>query len=267
MKTILVATDYSKAATNALHYTANLAAVMDAKIVIFNAFNVSEHALNGLVSATTIDAMQAQKTKQLNLLAESTSLKYHLEVDAVSQMGNIEELLLTHVASTKPDLVVFGMESNILAYEWFGNTTTSLIKALTVPVLVVPNEAPYVSVNRIVFAYDPKFVSAKNDFLMLREITNQFNAKLEVFHVNTSPSEHTALSTVETVLEDVSFIYQEVNSTQVPESIATEVEKFGANLLVMVPHKATFFESLTKGSTTRKFALKSRIPLLVLPND
>ncbi|WP_258097363.1 universal stress protein [Marinoscillum pacificum] len=267
MKTILVATDYSKAANNALKYAANLAAVLDARLVLFNAFKVSEHALNGLASSTSIDHMTDQKRQQLKELAERTSLKYHLEVEAVSHQGDIEELLKRQTEQSKPDLVVLGMESNILAYEWFGNTTTSMIKTLKVPIMVVPNEVPYENINRIVFAYDPKFVSESNDFLLLREITNQYNAKLEVFHVNTNQSEHVALSSVEEVFEDVSFIYHEIESSNVPASISSEVEKFGANMLVMVPHKVTFFESLTTGSTTRKFALKSKIPLLILPNS
>ena len=92
MKTILVATDYSKAANNALKYAANLAAVLDARLVLFNAFKVSEHALNGLASSTSIDHMMDQKRQQLKELAEHTSLNYHLEVEAVSHQGDAEEL-------------------------------------------------------------------------------------------------------------------------------------------------------------------------------
>ncbi|MAE86801.1 MAG: hypothetical protein CMB80_28965 [Flammeovirgaceae bacterium] len=267
MKTILVATDYSKAANNALHYAANLAAVFGAKIELFNAFKISTHALNGLASSASIDHMNDQKRKQLEDLANQTASNYHLTVTAICEMGNAEDLMVNHINHTSPDLVVLGMESNVLAYEWFGNTTTALIKALNVPILVVPNEVPYESIDRIVFAYDPKFVNGSNEFLALKEITNQYNAKLEVFHVNTAKNKQVVSGhNVETVLEDVSYVYHEVEGENIPESIAQEVVNFGADLLVMVPHKPSFFESLTIASTTRKFALRSRIPLLILPN-
>ena len=53
----------------------------------------------------------------------------------------------------------------------------------------------------------------------------------------------------------------------VVDGIEREIRETKADLLVMVPHKLNFWESLFHQSTTRSMALRAHIPILVLPNS
>ena len=107
----------------------------------------------------------------------------------------------------------------------------------------------------------------------MKEVASKFDAKLEVFHVETKTKEGVSMAGLEqvtgdadSILEDVDHTYSTVESPRIAEGIIQEVEAYKADILAMVPHKVGFFESLFKGSTTRKMVLKTRVPLLVLPN-
>lgn len=268
MNTVLVATDYSQTANNALAYAAQLAKLFDAKIQLFHAFQLSEHVLNGLASTATIDLMARENKQRLVALATQTAANYGLQVEAVSKTGTVEEQLVPFIEEYTPDLLVVGMDTDVLAYKWFGNTTTSLIKVLHMPLLVVPNGAKLEQISRILLAYDPKFIKETNEFNLLKEIARRCEAELEVFHVNTPTQlEPAPIDRLETVLEGVDYFYQEVDHEDVRESIEQEVADFEANLLVMVPHQPSFLEALIHGSATRQLVLKSHTPLLVLPNN
>jgi nucleotide-binding universal stress UspA family protein len=262
MNTIIIATDYSPAATNALQYAASLASVVKADLVLFNSYHLSPHAANGLVSPTAIDQMIEHNNDDLQKLADETAKKYDL-------IGELAQYAADHNA----DLVVMGMETNLIEYELFGNTTTAAIKRLKCPVLVVPGDVPFKGIGKILYAYEHTCLDQDNHLDVMKEIARKFAAELQVFHVDTKAKEGAAVavedsvtSTVDGLLEDLDHTYNFVGYPKIGEGIARGVEAFEADLLVMVPHKAGFLESLLKGSNTRSMTLKTRVPLLVLPN-
>ncbi|MEQ6121448.1 universal stress protein [Reichenbachiella sp. MALMAid0571] len=273
MKTIIIATDYSAVASNALQYAANLACVVNADLVLFNTYHLSGHASNALITPMEIDRMVSKNEKHMQELANETAQKYHLNVTWVSKMNDTVEELEKYVNTHSADLVVMGMESNLIEYTLFGNTTTKAIQRLKFPVLVVPNDVPFKPIERILYAYDQNFLDQHNHLDLMKEIARKFEAKLQVFHVETktkdavhTPHQDQAVGTIDHILEDVDHTYSIVENPRIAEGIIHEVEVYQADILAMVPHKQGFLESLLKGSTTRKMALTIRIPLLVLPN-
>ncbi|MEQ9376064.1 MAG: universal stress protein [Imperialibacter sp.] len=273
MNTIIIATDYSPAATNALQYAASLASVVKADLVLFNSYHLSPHAANGLVTPTGMEQMIDHNNNDLQKLANETAEKYDLKVSWVSKTNDTIGELANYAAAQHADLVVMGMESNLIEYELFGNTTTAAIKRLNCPVMVVPNDVPFKGIEKILYAYEHTCLDQDNHLDLMKEIARKFAAKLQVFHVDTKAKEGVAvavedtwISEVDGLLEDVAHTYSFVGNPKIGEGIARGVEAFEADLLVMVPHKTGFLESLLKGSNTRSMTLRTRVPLLVLPN-
>ena len=66
--------------------------------------------------------------------------------------------------------------------------------------------------------------------------------------------------------KDITYDFKQVEEAGVINGIEKEINEFGADLLVMVPHKLNVWESLLNQSTTRSMCLRTTIPLLVLPN-
>ena len=85
MKAILVATDHSVVAANAVNYAAHLAKDISANLVLFNVFKLSVHANNSLVSATS---MQNLKEKSENQLIElKAKIETAFQIDVTWELG------------------------------------------------------------------------------------------------------------------------------------------------------------------------------------
>ena len=273
MKTIIVATDYSNTANNALQYAAHLASVIHADLVLFNAFQLPVHASNTLIAPAGIDKLVAHNENRLQALAAETARKYPIKVGWVSKISDTVDELERQVDAYHADLVVMGMESNLLEDKLFGNTTTAAIRRLKFPVLVVPNDVPFKGIDKILFACEYSYLDENNNLELLKEFAQKFNARLQVFHVETNKKEVVPMAldmltiyAMDEKLAGVDHAYSYTEREDIGEGITKGIQAFQADMLVMVPHKAGFLASLFKGSITRKMTLRTKVPLLVLPN-
>src|SRR5690606_26392174 len=183
MKTILVATDYSKAASNATNYAAALARDMGAKLIMYNALQISVHTANSLIPATGIDDLLNANKAKLKKLADTISSSYKIEVDTLSKFSYVSDELKDHVENLKADMVVMGMRSKGVD-GFFGSTTTQVISNARFPVLVVPEKVSYKGIGRILFACDYNCLMPDNNLPLLKDLALQLHAEVEVLQVN-----------------------------------------------------------------------------------
>jgi len=272
MKTILVATDYSVTATNALHYGASLARAFDAELILFNVYNLSAHVRNALIGPEAIDHIIKNNEDRLNEVATETAKRYQIKVKPVVRTTDTVEEMGVYLDANPVDLVVMGMDRNLPENQLLGNTTTTAIRRIKYPLLVVPNDISFEGIKRILYACEYTYLSKDNHLSMLKEMARKFNAQLQVLHVEAEIKEQAEIKfdkqvhVVDAILEDTEHSYNLVENASVGAGILQEVQAWQADLLVMVPHKTHLLESFLKGSDTRKMALRTRVPLLVLPN-
>ncbi|MEZ4937274.1 MAG: universal stress protein [Crocinitomicaceae bacterium] len=270
MKTILVATDYSAPAENAVEFAAQLAKTIGAELTLFNVYKMNIHASNSFSSLAHIEKMKKQNADELSAHAIKIGDKYGVQTS--SETGEIDtvESLKQYTKSHPVDLVVMGIESNLTEYKLFGNTTTEAIKLMQFPLLVVPNDIKFEGIKKITYACETSYLNENCRLDVLKEFVKACQADLEVLHVVTDHSENPKNEALEelinTMLNDLQHHFRYVSNSKIGEGIETGLEEFGANLLVMVPHKMGFFESMTKGSQTSKMTVRTRLPLLVIPN-
>ena len=271
MKTYIVATDFSENAGNALQYAGALAAYTNASIILFNAYTVPVHAATGLVSAAGVEELLKANDEHLSELAEPISRQYGVKITSTSKLGEIVYTIDELVAHTKADLVIMGMHAQKWSDRVFGNHTTAVIRKAQYPVLVVPPEATFLGVKKILYAFDGNKEFSPGSLSVLSDVVARFNAEVQVFHVVTPNAESKleeakVYAETQKAFKDVSYDYKNVEEAEVIKGIEKEINEFGADLLVMVPHKLNVWESLLNQSTTRSMCLRTHIPLLVLPN-
>jgi nucleotide-binding universal stress UspA family protein len=270
MKKIIVATDYSAIANNALQFGANLARVFQAELILFNVYHMSAHVSNARVSPEAIDHIIQDNENRLKALAEETAQQYQINVRWASKITDTVGELENYAIAEHTDLVVMGMESNLAEYKLFGNTTTAAIGRLKFPVLVVPKNVRFKGITKVLYACEYSYVSKDNHLDLLKEFTRQFGAALQVLHVETRTPVPAMIedqgSAIDSIMEDVDHTYTVVKNRSIRDGIIQGVENWQADLLVMVPHKAGFLESFVKASMTREITLRTPVPVLVLPN-
>lgn len=273
MKTFIVATDFSDEAENALEYAGASAKQIGAKVVIFNSFSIPVHTANSILPATAIDNLAAQNKILLRERTSKLSQKYGIEVDFESRLlGEVVDELDDLFAKYDGSIIVMGMAANSIAQDLFGNTTTAAIMRLSFPVLSIPLGAKFKNVKKILFACDVMRGVQKDILDRIKKIASALNAEIEVFHVQNKVKQLqedenylTETDKIDEALEGVTHSYKDVVSNAVIKEIENEYQKFGADLLIMIPQRYGFWESFLHRSKTRMMASNSNIPLLSIP--
>lgn len=270
MKTIVVSTDYSATAGNALEFGAALAQTFNANLVLFNVYHPSVHVSNSLMTPDEIDRIVKNNEDRLEKLKNDVAQRYQIHVSCIIRTGDTVARLEESATTADADLVVMGVDSNLWDYKIFGNTTTAAIRQLKTPILIVPNDVQFKGIRKILYACEYAYLTHDNQLDLLKEIARKFKAALQILHVETRKQIPVAvdeeIGVVNVMMEDVDHTFSFVDNANVHDGIMQGVADWQADLLVMVPHKAGFWESLLKTSNTREMAVRTRIPLLVLPH-
>jgi len=270
--TIIAATNFSPIASNAVNYAAALAKATGAKLVLFNSFSLSVHSANSLITA---DAMQKQITKATSRLetfgAELAAL-FKIEVDSFCSYSLLEVELASIIKNTEASLVVMGMAERSFEQELLGNSTTLVIKNVDIPVLAVPENARFQGIKKILYACDTLNFTSIKRLSWLKQTVSSLEAEVEFFSVDEKlddlkkqQNEIFLHSSIEKEFENVKYLYKTVRSNAVINEIKEEIKNYNADMLIMVPQKYGFWDSLVHKSKTRIMATGLDIPLLSFP--
>ncbi len=273
MKTIIVATDFSDEAENAVQYAAALSQQIGGKIILFNAYTPSVHVSNARLSPKALDESAARVRKRLAEQAASLSENYAIEVSSyTSMMGDIGEEVSKLFSTYRADLLVLGMAARSLEQDLLGNTTTTLIHQFEFPVLAVPRGATFEGIDRILFACDNLQGVHRLILDEIKSLALGLKASVEIFHVNNRIQkiqeegiDDDTIANFGEGLEGVTYYYKDVESNAVIKAISDELVDIQADLLVMLPVKYGFWASLIHRSKTRIMASGLSIPLLSIP--
>ena len=269
MKTILIATDFSNASRNASLYGVELAKALDAKIILFNAYEVPKPAPGLGVSVSRYDIMM-QTDKRL--LEESDFLDPKREIiEIICDEGVPEDAIINIANEKKVDFIIAGMKgSGKNLKKIFGSTATSLIKRSDIPVIIVPEEAKFSIPKKILYASDSMSDTNIEHVDQIKPITETFESKLYVVRVvkDEYAEIFERLNTPGKLREelkklDASFEYPV--DTDIRHALNEFIKKHHADMLVMMPHKHDWLERLFKKSETKDMIFHAHIPILVIP--
>lgn len=272
MKTIVVATDYSKAADNALDYAAAFARCTASKIVLFNAFHLPIPASTPPFPVPDIHELMAINKARLEQLAAGITHTYGIIVESVSITGSFREELDEVVQRFDAALVIMGMRTGSLSRSLFGSATTAIIRHGRFPVLVVPDNARFQGIAKILFACDFNSLKGNNQLDMLQALAQTFKARVQVFHVEQEEEELVPAGKapdtpkLERILRGIKHTYRNLQEVEVVDGIEQGIQDYMPDLLVMVPNKPDFLDRLLNLSNTRKMVLQTHVPLLTIPN-
>jgi nucleotide-binding universal stress UspA family protein len=272
MKTIIVATDFSPVADNAVAYAADLAKRIQAKLVLFNAFILPVAASNTLITGSAYEELVEESLTRLRKNTLSISAAGNIEVAHELKFDNVVEELELLQVQYKADLVVLGMEESSLEQDLLGNTTTSAIRKLHCPVLVVPSGAKFLGMKKVLYSCDIVNGLSASVFANIKKLVNELNSDIEIFYVDekikelvNQDSASPVPEVISTELEGINYVYKNVQAASIIGRIKKEIHAFGSELLIMVPEKHGFWDSLLHRSKTRIMAAGLDIPLLSLP--
>ncbi|RYY60349.1 MAG: universal stress protein [Chitinophagaceae bacterium] len=271
MKPIIVPTDFSAAALSAVNYAADMALALDAPLIIVHVYQIPIAVTETANVMIPVEELEATAEEHLAALKKDvrhiTSNKLQIETEA--RLGDVAEELESCCLKHDPFLVIMGTTGHS-AFERtvFGSTTLSVIKNSTYPLLAVPKGTEYgTGISRIGLAWDFTKTSSGLPLALIQSIVTAFRASLDVIHVDTANDHNTAQPTdpnVEQVLASVSARYHHVQHHDLGEGINAFAEKNNLDILITIPRKHSFFESLFNRSSTNELIQESHLPVLCI---
>ncbi|WP_166922971.1 universal stress protein [Flavobacterium poyangense] len=277
MKKILFPTDFSEAATNAFVHALEFAKIVNAELILLHTFEIPVYdsqffpenyaAIYSSVELAKFEMFKNEIPK-LRAIAEERKLG-HIVIKHRLMDGDLLYNLKNAVKEDNVDFVIMGTSG---ASDWtkffLGSNTSSVISGVEVPVLCVPVDAKFKKIKIIGFTtrYREK---DKKELRKVLEIAKKTNAKVKSLYVRTSNSD-VADTTVkewekEFAKENVDFLV--LPCDEVKETILDFVLYKEVDILSMITHKRSFFESLFDSSFTKKLTKQVPVPVLIMHED
>ncbi|MCX6206415.1 MAG: universal stress protein [Bacteroidetes bacterium] len=274
MKTILVPTDFSDTARNAARYALALANQIEAsKIVLYNAFQapVSVDPMVPTVQLLDMDLMKKSSEEGLQQFKEELKSEPFgsIEIDTFSEYnvltGGINDLSKAVAA----DFIVMGITGGGAVTETLiGSNAVSVSLHSTIPVIIVPPEASFKKINQVLLACDFKQVLETTPVKPLKKLLESTGAALHVLHVNSSSEKALNVSFETMVLDGLlkgnNPQYHFVENESFTVGINLFADNNNIDMIITMPKKHGFFDSLFKKSHTKRLAFHSHLPLMVM---
>lgn len=271
-KKILLLTDFSPAALNAIQYAQRLFEGMAVDFHLVNAYRVEPDLLNpDLYVAEFAQRNSEQQLTQLlsRVSAEALSPSFTYQTRAcVGSPLEVAEILQT---KEHYDFVVAGSTTTD-AYAWQGTMATGLIRRIKTNILIVPEVFPLNPIQHILLASDYHTFNDINNLQTVKDLARLKHARLTLLKVFNEPagsdelpgekdaSRHQFLAFFEGVSSDFYFIREQDAAKGITDYLAVHP----VELLVTVPHHTSFWDALNGRSLTRKLVFHTSVPLLAL---
>ncbi|TLF47084.1 universal stress protein [Maribacter aurantiacus] len=279
MKKIILPTDFSENAWNAIFTALKIYADVTCHFYIVNAYEPSVLKPLGAQGHKRLDviydSLSQQSNKELKEILtylEKNHKNPHHSFETVSVESTLEEAMYKIAQEKDADLIIMGTQGATGAKQVFlGSNTVKVLNKLTnVPILAVPDSFNFQKLKTVIFSTD--FMKGYDKFELdsLLEMATIWNANIEIIHVAEEFVLNETQETNKAILEE-RLSGMEFTFTDLPfkSSTAYTIGQHTANraydILGMIRHHHTFWEKVIGEPVVKKIAFHSTIPVLFLP--
>lgn len=262
MKKILVPTDFTSLANNALNYAFSLAGILKCEVVILHADQPDPKDLSALID----------EVNTLTGASRNFNITYLTTPKQFSSI-TINEL----VVKSKINLIIMGTSGQDMSVEkeLFGTNAADIAEHAKCPVICVPAGYNHTAIKKIAFAADLNFINQQATPVI--NFAKTLSAALHLFHVvpvfpdlgDTEKMDVNSKIDKLKIKYNYSEIYYTVEKTkhdnEILKGIITFISHNEADLLVMFHDHLSALDELFTKSNVEKVLSHIKIPLLVFP--
>jgi nucleotide-binding universal stress UspA family protein len=278
MKTILIPTDFSHNASNAIAYALNLFLNQPVKLYFLHVTHpVADMPGSSIeyfepVTYQTDEEIITITKNQLQKIANQHQLSLdHFNYEIVSEIGFAGDLIVSSANHLNCDLIIMGTKgASGLSQLFIGSITASVIKKSPISVIAIPENYTYKKIDKIVFATDYEGISNKKTLQPLFELASKFDSKILMFHAIEAKEpiaayiEELQVWKAEKNFHHVKHSNSIASCENIPDGILDFAGENEADMIALIPHTYGFFGNLLHKSVTKQIAFESKIPILSL---
>jgi nucleotide-binding universal stress UspA family protein len=270
MKTIVVATDFSKTALNATNYAVDMALSIQADILLLYVHQAPVVYIDVPMTASEYEMMNDAK-KSLSQLQKQLINKTNgkLNIKTEISAGVFFNELKSVCEKIKPYAVVMGSQGTTAAERvFYGGHTIYAMNHLKWPLITVPPGAGFSQIKKICLACDLDEVVESTPIDEIKRLVNDFQAELHV--INSGKKEPPGADTVfesgmlQEMLGSLNPQYHFINNENIDEGIINFVEKNKIDLLIALPKSKGLLKKIIHKSVSKQLILHSHVPVIAM---
>lgn len=276
MTRILLPTDFSTNAMNAIRYALTLYKDTKCTFYLLNSYMPpvyhTEYLMGSPAQIGLGDIVQQNSMSALEELKEQLVRDFNNPLHTFithSALNVLSSEVTRTVQAEGIDIVIMGTQGATGAKEiLLGTNTVHVIKNAQCPVMAIPSGFEYEIPEQVLFPTDYEVSLNEQDLSQLLHIVRIHGSLINVMHVLTgydlNPMQKKHQKQLELVLQRKA-LFHDVPSNEIITAINDFQLKQKINLLVMVKNKHTFFERLFIEPVIKKIGFHVNIPFMVIP--
>ena len=270
MKRILVPTDFSEQAENALKVAAQMAKKNGSEIYVLNSLELPTH----LASSGSTGAMPESlffiklAEKHFEELLKKPYLQGLLIHEAIIGHGEVYNDVSEVVNEKDIDLIIMGSHGiNGFMEMFIGSNTEKVVRTSKTPVLVIKNEHEEFKTDNFVYATDFS-EECKAPYKEAQKFAEGTNSHLNLLYVNTPSGFKTTQEINERIKEFVKGFNEEnytvhiYNDTSIEKGILNFANETNANLIGMGTHGRKGISHFFNGSVSEDLVNHANMPVM-----
>jgi nucleotide-binding universal stress UspA family protein len=280
MKNILVPTDFSDNAWNALSYAAHLYSSTPCNFYLLNVYGM-DFSNRSVLSGQSKEKyeLEGNREKSHRLLAEHVEKAKGLNVHSGTRFDSIsilEDLLTAMQQAVKEhdiDLIVMGTKgASNYEHKVFGSNAINTMEQLhDCPILSIPLDAEPDDINEVVLPTDYQI---KYNDAHIRELTgllNNCDADLRILHVaddnELDEKERTLQHFLKSQLGNTTYTFHHLSGKDVNETVKHFIDSRESDMLAFGNKQHSFISKLFSTNMTVEFGMFSKVPLFVMAGN
>ncbi|RNC91973.1 MAG: universal stress protein [Allomuricauda sp.] len=280
MKRILIPTDFSNNAWNAICYAVQLFKDQECEFFLLNTYTPvipSSRFMAPMTNAVRIeDAIRESSENGLQHTVARIQKEYPNDkhsFETISSFNLLVDEVKDVVESHGIALIVTGTKGASGMEEVFmGSNTVQIIKSTKkCPILAIPQHFEFTTPSEIAFATDFYRFYSQSELQPLLNMAKSFKATIRIVHVQykikaLSELQQFNLNMLRKYFAGVAHYVHTVSElTSVSHTLDVFSKELDIHLLAMLHYQHSYMEKMTREPIVKRTAFHTQIPLLVIP--
>ncbi len=279
-KRILLPTDFSRNARNAIRFALDLYADRKCSFYFLNVYDVDGFSIEASeyrpergqrsyeIEKRKSEERLEQLMKDLRPFSNQTKHNFH----AIPSFNTLLEAVKEVIAQKDIDIVIMGTKGitgSRLAI--FGTNAINIMDNVTeCPILAIPENAIFKSPKEIVFPTDYKTPFKRRELKYLMNIAKMHGAFIRVLHIKQSANpknpQQDYKELLEWILTEVDHSFHELEGINVQTGINAFIDSRNSDMVAFINENRGIFKKILSRSLAKELAYYSKVPILVLKN-
>lgn len=278
MRNVLVPTDFSFNAMNALKYALELFKYEICEVFIMHAYQDEIYEDDKSLSREMLYDITNRISKRSQLELENIVKEIQIEFSNPRHTYNIisaNNMLLDEadqvVDEKNIDIIVMGTRGKTNDRNLtFGSQTLQVMKYVQCPVLAIPEGYKGYQPRHILFPTNYLIPFKRRELKLLSELASSYRTNIDMLYISSSnklslrQEDNQSFIKEKFTENDVNF--KTINNKSIINTIYTYIKENNIDMLVMVNTRHSFLENILFQSTIDKVSLYIDIPFLALQN-